>query len=133
MTDLYDPRQHAADLGVPIVEYPLRADLGRYIPDLHTILIRPRMRAALERSVLAHEVVHAERRESQTGVALLDLRMERNADTTASLRLIEEDRLIDLMQWSPDAGRWAIELGVTADILEARIAHLRRHRLREAG
>ena len=103
MTDLYDPRSHAADLGVPIVEYPLRADLGRYIPDLHTILIRPRMRAAFERSVLAHEVVHAERRECQTGVPLLDLRMERNADTTASLRLIEEDRLIDLMQWSPDA------------------------------
>lgn len=133
MTDLYDPRQHAADLGIPIVEHPLRADLGRYIPALHTILIRPRMRAALDRSVIAHEIVHAERRECQTGVPILDLRMERNADTTASLRLIGEDQLIDLMQWSPDPGRWAVELSVTADILEARIAHLRRHRLREAG
>lgn len=133
MTDLYDPRSHAAELGVPIVEYPLRADLGRYIPALHTILIRPRMRAVLERSVLAHEVVHAERRESQTGVPLLDLRMERNADTTASLRLIAEDQLLDLMNWSQDPGRWALELGVTADLLEARIAHLRRHRFREAG
>ncbi|WP_413600803.1 ImmA/IrrE family metallo-endopeptidase [Curtobacterium sp. Curtsp57] len=133
MTDLYDPRSHAAELGVPIVEYPLRADLGRYIPALRTILIRPRMRAALERSVLAHEIVHAERNECQTGVPLLDLRMERNADTTASLRLIEEDRLVDLMRWTPDPGRWAIELGVTADLLEARITHLRNHRLREAG
>lgn len=133
MTETYDPRQHAADLGVPIVEHPLRADLGRYIPALHAILIRPRMRAALERSVIAHEIVHAERRECKTGVPVLDLRMERNADTTASLRLIEEERLIDLMRWSPDPGRWAVELGVTADILEARIAHLRRTRFREAG
>jgi len=121
----YVPREHAADLGVPIIEYPLRADFGRYVPQLGAILIKPRMRGALERSVLAHELVHAERDEYETGVPLIDLRMERNADRVASLRLIDEDELLDLMRWSSDPGRWAVELAVTADLLEARIAQLR--------
>jgi len=122
----YVPRQHAADLGVPIIEYPLHADFGRYVPQLGAILIKPRMRAALERSVLAHELVHAERDECQTGVPLLDLRMERNADRVASLRLIDEAELLDLMRWSSDPGRWAVELGVTADMLVARMDQLTR-------
>lgn len=122
----YVPRDHAAELGVPIIDYPLRADFGRYVPQLGAILIKPRMRAALERSVIAHELVHAERHECQTGVPLLDLRMERNADRVASLRLIDEDELLDLMRWSADPGRWAIELGVTAELLEARVAQLHR-------
>ena len=122
----YDPREHASDLGVPILDYPLRADFGRYIPQLRAILIKPRMRAALERSVIAHELVHAERHESFTGVPLLDLRMERNADRVASLRLIDEAELLDLMRWSSDPGRWAVELGVTADLLEARMATMTR-------
>jgi Zn-dependent peptidase ImmA (M78 family) len=122
----YVPRDHAAELGVPIIDYPLRADFGRYVPQLGAILIKPRMRAALERSVIAHELVHAERHECQTGVPLLDLRMERNADRVASLRLIDEDELLDLMRWSTDPGRWAIELGVTADLLVARVAQLSR-------
>ncbi|ROP78288.1 uncharacterized protein DUF955 [Frigoribacterium sp. PhB107] len=124
MSSLYVPRDHAAELGVPIIDYPLRADFGRYVPQLGAILIKPRMRAALERSVIAHELVHAERHESQTGVPLLDLRMERRADRVASLRLIDEDELLDLMQWTPDPGRWAVELSVTADILRARVAQL---------
>ena len=123
---MYVPRDHAAELGVPIIDYPLRADFGRYVTQLGAILIKPRMRAALERSVIAHELVHAERHECQTGVPLLDLRMERNADRVASLRLIDEDELLDLMRWSTDPGRWAIELGVTADLLEARVAQLSR-------
>ena len=122
----YVPRQHAADLGVPIIDYPLRADFGRYVPQLGAILIKPRMRAALERSVIAHELVHAERHESATGVPLLDLRMERNADRVATLRLIDEDELLDLMRWTTDPGRWAVELSVTADLLEARVSQLRR-------
>jgi Zn-dependent peptidase ImmA (M78 family) len=122
----YVPREHAAELGVPIIDYPLRADFGRYVPQLGAILIKPRMRAALERSVIAHELVHAERHESATGVPLLDLRMERNADRVASLRLIDEDELLDLMRWSTDPGRWAVELSVTADLLEARVSQLRR-------
>ncbi|ROS52966.1 ImmA/IrrE family metallo-endopeptidase [Frigoribacterium sp. PhB24] len=122
----YVPRQHAADLGVPIIDYPLRADFGRYVPQLGAILIKPRMRAALERSVIAHELVHAERHECATGVPLLDLRMERNADRVASLRLIDEDELLDLMRWTTDPGRWAVELSVTADLLEARVSQLRR-------
>jgi Zn-dependent peptidase ImmA (M78 family) len=122
----YVPREHAAELGVPIIDYPLRADFGRYVPQLGAILIKPRMRAALERSVIAHELVHAERHESATGVPLLDLRMERNADRVASLRLIDEDELLDLMRWTTDPGRWAVELSVTADLLEARVSQLHR-------
>jgi Zn-dependent peptidase ImmA (M78 family) len=122
----YVPREHAADLGVPIIDYPLRADFGRYVPQLGAILIKPRMRVALERSVIAHELVHAERHESATGIPLLDLRMERNADRVASLRLIDEDELLDLMRWTTDPGRWAVELSVTADLLEARVSQLRR-------
>lgn len=128
----YVPREHAAELGVPIIDYPLRADFGRYVPQLGAILIKPRMRAALERSVIAHELVHAERHESATGVPLLDLRMERNADRVASLRLIDEDELLDLMRWSTDPGRWAVELSVTADLLEARVSQLD-HPERAAG
>ena len=128
----YDPREHASDLGVPIIDYPLRADFGRYVPALRAILIKPRMRVALERSVIAHELVHAERHESATGVPLLDLRMERNADRVASLRLIDDAELIDLMRWSHDPGRWAVELGVTADIIEARLAQFT-HPERNAG
>lgn len=120
-SDEYDPYEHAERLGLTIEHQQLRTGYGLYIPQSSLILLRPRMKVATERSVLAHEIQHhlqAHRR--VTG--LWSVRQERAADRGAALELILPHRLEEVQSWSSDPREWAIELGVTGDIL---LAYLR--------
>lgn len=117
----YDPHEHAEQLGLSIVYQPLRTGYGLYVPGRDIVLLRPRLRVAVERSVLAHELahhIHAHRR--TTGV--WSLRQERQADLTAAHNLIDPNRLHDLQLWTSDAGEWCRELQVTGDLM---LAYLR--------
>ncbi len=114
----YDPFAHAVDLGLRVEYQTLRTSHGLYVPGREMILLRPRMRAATERSVLAHEILHHLHRDRRTD-GVYSLRQERRADEGAALNLITEDRWQDVTSWSRDPEEWAIELRVTADILLA--------------
>lgn len=117
-TDVYDPHEHADQLGLTVAYQHLRVNCGMYIPGRQIILLRRGMRVATERSVLAHEIAHHLADDRRTD-GVWSLRQERRADLSASRRLIPADRLRQLAQWSGDPREWAIDLQVTGDILLA--------------
>lgn len=118
----YDPQQHADALGITVSEYPLRTDNGLWIPDQKLILIRPRLKRVLHRSVLAHEVAHALLAHRDTSA-----KNEVGANRLAAEHCIDRDHLIDLMQWRPDhPAAWSDELQVSHELLRV---YLNVHRL----
>lgn len=118
VSPIYDPHRHADELGLTVVYQPLRTGHGLYVPGRDIIILRPRLKAAVERSVLAHEVahhLHAHRR--TTGV--WSIRQERQADLTAARNLIDPARLRHAQRCSPDPAEWCRELDITGDLLLA--------------
>lgn len=111
--DAYDPYQHADALGVEIVYGRLRASNGLWIPDFNTIVLQPRMRVIQERSVLAHEIAHADlgHRDSRPKHEVL-------ADRYAAEHLVDHDLFSELVEWTPDAARLSLELGVTTKLMQ---------------
>ena len=122
--DEYDPFAHAARLGLRVEYQSLRTDFGLYVPGRDLILLRPRMRVATERSVLAHEILHHLHQDRQVA-GVYSLRQERRADEGAAENLIDLARWKEVTSWSRDPAEWAVELRVTGDIL---LAYLRTHR-----
>lgn len=125
MSTTYDPHQHAHELGLQLAYQPLRTAWGLYVPDHSLIILRPRMRATTERCVLAHEIghhLHGDRPRED----LWSERQERRADEYAARQLIDRKRLREAALLSPDPGQWALELGVTGDILTAYLARYAR-------
>jgi Zn-dependent peptidase ImmA (M78 family) len=108
----YDPYEHAARLGITVDYHALRTANGIWIPEERVILLRPRMRVLLERSVLAHEVAHA-----TLGHRTSTPRAERQADVLAARRLITPERLLEAARGSSDQGEWCVDLEVTPHIL----------------
>jgi Zn-dependent peptidase ImmA (M78 family) len=93
---------------------PLRTAHGLWLPDYNTILIHSRLRPAMQRVVLSHEIGH--------GVFLHPddrPKYERQADQFAAQNLICPDELADLYEWCPDEGRIVAELGVTTRLFRA--------------
>ena len=87
----YDPYAHAHTLGVDIVwGTPGHGMLGRYDHASRTITLREGMRTRQERSVLAHELVHAVRGdEHDAWDASYSARRERSCDLLAAENLID--------------------------------------------
>ena len=110
----YDPWVHAEQLGVEVIHRPLRTAHGLWLPDMNTIVIHSRLRAAAQRNVLAHEIGHADlgHRDDRP-------KHERQADVYAARNLICPDELDDLYKWCPDEGRVISELGVTTRLFRA--------------
>lgn len=108
----YDPWEHAERLGIQVIHRKLRTANGLWIPDARTILIHPGLRRIHERSVLTHEIGHADlgHRDDRP-------KHELQADRFAARRLIRPDELRDVAAASPDPNVWCHELGVTARIL----------------
>jgi hypothetical protein len=114
----YEPHDHAEQLGLQVEYQRLQTGWGLYVPGRDLILLRPRMKAATERSVLAHEILHhlhSDRREN----GVWNLRQERRADAGAARNLISDERWADVTSWSSDPREWAIELQVTGEIIFA--------------
>lgn len=114
----YDPHAHADELGLTVQHYPLRTCQGLYVPEERLILVRPRLRAAVERSIVAHEIGHHLLGHNTAQPGVWGIKQERHADLYAARALINPDRLRDLARATPDKGRWAIELGVSGDLLD---------------
>ncbi|GAA3730565.1 hypothetical protein GCM10022239_03920 [Leifsonia bigeumensis] len=109
----YDPHEHADALGIRVEYQRLRTANGLWLPDYRTIILQPRMRRIIERSVLAHELGHVclGHRESSP-------RNELRADRWAVRHLITPEALERVALFSGDPGEWCHELGVSADLIE---------------
>lgn len=109
----YDPYDHAERLGIHVVSGRIRSSNGLWIAEERMIILKRGLRVAHERQVLAHELGHA-----LLGHTTTTPRHERQADRWAARKLIEPTRLADVASMSPDPGVWAIELGVTEDLMD---------------
>lgn len=110
----YDPWEHAEALGIEIVTRPLRTAHELWLPEYRTLIVHSRLRAAHQRSALAHGVAHA-------ALAHEDDRPkhENQADRYAARNLIDPVELADLYRWCPDESRIVTELGVTHRLFRA--------------
>lgn len=117
----YDPYQHAELLGIEVKHLPIRTANGRWFPDHNLIVIRSGMKAAYDRSTLAHEIAHADlgHRDDRP-------KHEVMADRYAAEHMVDVDTLNELIKWTPDSARLANELGVTTRLLRV---YLNVHRL----
>ena len=116
----YDPYTHAHALGVDIIwGTPGQGILGRYDHASRTIILREGMLTRQERSVLAHELVHATRGdEHDAWDALYSARRERACDLKAAENLIDPVILRRAAAFYPDnLSALAYELDVTAELL----------------
>ena len=112
-TSEYDPHEHAARIGIDVVYGRLRTANGLWVPEHRTIILRPRMRALIERTVLAHEMGHV-----CLGHTDSCPRNEKMADRFAARKLIDADELRRASRYSPDVDQWAIELQVTPHLID---------------
>lgn len=110
----YDPWAHADALGIEIVIRPIRTAHELWLPEYKTLIVHSKLRAAHQRSALAHGVAHA-------ALAHEDDRPkhERQADRLAALHLIDPEEVADLYKWCPDEQRIVTELGVTTRLFRA--------------
>lgn len=120
MAPNYDPYAHAHKLGVNIIwGDPGEGILGRYDHDSGTIILRTGMRTRQERSVLAHELVHAARGdEHDAWDRTYSTRRERDCDLQAAENLINPADLRRTAVFYPDnLPALAYELDITEDLL----------------
>jgi Zn-dependent peptidase ImmA (M78 family) len=110
----YDPFEHAAALGLQIIERPIRTAHELWLPDLHTIVIRTGLRAVHKRNAAAHGVAHA-----ALGHEDDRPKHEHQADRLASVYLIDPNEFDAITKWTNEPAKIAVELGVTMRLLEA--------------
>lgn len=105
---MYDPYQHAEELGLTILHRPIRTAHELWLPEHNTVVLRSGLRVVHERSALAHGIAHAL-------LAHVDDRPkhEIQADRLAAANLIDLDECREVMKWAPDCHRLARELGVS--------------------
>lgn len=129
MTLSYDPEEHARELGVDIVwGHPGVGILGRYDHDTRTIVLEPSMSSRQTRSVLAHELIHAEREDEHNAIDSFEsTKRENYCDLKAAENLIDRADLLTIAAMYPsDLPKVAYELGVMPDLLTI---YLRKHPL----
>lgn len=110
---VYDPFEHAESLGIQVVYGRLRASNALWVPDFSTIILQPKMRVIQERSLLAHEIAHAD-----LGHRSGSPKHEVLADRYAAEHMIDADRLTELLAWAPDTAKLSLELGVTTKLMQ---------------
>ena len=97
---------------------------GWYDKPTHTIWTDERLSFARTRTVLAHEIVHAERGDEHTGSAWGELRQEREVDIVAARMLLPLEALADALEGAVDEFEVAEVLVVDVETLRARLADL---------
>lgn len=112
----YCPYAHAEHLGIKLVYRRLEKSNGLWVPEHRAIFLQPGMRAAHERSVLAHEIGHAklghEHRDNP--------KHELQAHLYAARRLINRaDYIKAERMYGGNRDLIAHQLGVVAEIVRA--------------
>lgn len=107
---MYNPHQHAEALGLRVLHGdPGPGRDGLYIHP-RTIILRAGLTHRAERSVLSHEVVHAEWDDRPTTDPAWHARREARADRIAAHRLIADQ--LHRIQGITDPAEWCRELDV---------------------
>lgn len=104
----YDPWAHAEELGLQVLERPIRTANELWLPRVHTLVIKQGMRAVHKRNALAHGIAHAELGHEDDRP-----KHEQQADRYAADNLILLDEFRDVARWASDFEQLAAELGVT--------------------
>lgn len=126
----YDPWEHAAMLGIPIVfrdDLPQADMVACYSHQHRAIFVRPGLHGAVERCAIAHEIVHFEHADVGS-----DVLQEDRADRIAARRLIRPRRLRALEGVTEDPAVVALELGVTERVMRTHMRMLRQGRVARA-
>lgn len=98
---------------------------ARYYATVDRMLMDKRLDTQVERrSILAHELGHALRRDLPCGDDVLDARQECAVDQWAARKLIDLPALVDALKWSDDPEEVADALWVTRELLDVRVRHL---------
>lgn len=106
-------------------EPPLNGHLGEYEHESRIIRLHPAMPRRQARSVLCHELRHAEAGDVATACVRTTLRQEFLADTRAARLLIDHRDLADAMVLHDQhQGAVAVELDVSLDVVRTRLDHL---------
>lgn len=116
----------AEERGIRVVEAP-GASRGGYDPERRTIRLSPGMSRRTTRSVLAHELGHAELGHAPTAHPTLSRRQERQADAWAARLLITpQDYALAESARGAHVPSLAFDLDVTVEIVTAyrRLLHL---------
>lgn len=112
----------------------LAGHLGEYLHVERCIVLDPRMPRRQQRSVLAHELRHAEHRDFHTMCDRVNLRQEQRADREAARLLVDvRDLASALILYDEHLSAAAVELRVSDAMLRIRLATLHpaeRHFLR---
>lgn len=119
----YDPWEHAAMLGIPIVfrdDLPTGEMVACYSEEHGAVFVRPNLHGTVERCAVAHEIVHFEHRDVGADPA-----QEDRADRIAARRLIRPRRLHELSVLTDDPAVAALELGVTEKVMRTHLRMLR--------
>lgn len=116
-TNKYNPHEHAHQLNIPIEYIGLPHNIhGLWTGD--RILLDPKLTQRQERSVLAHEIVHAEHDHPHL-MKSYAARIEARANRIAAQRLIDPTEYRQLAQAYEHPQKIAAELDVTLQILQA--------------
>lgn len=105
---MYDPYEHAEQLGLTVVHAPIRTAHELWLPERNTIVVRSGLRRVHDRSALAHGIAHA-----LLGHEDARPKHEVQADRVAASNLIDLDECREVMKWAPDCARLARELDVS--------------------
>ena len=99
---------------------------GWWIRAERAIVLDDRLTQAERRSVLAHELVHAELDDENCAAHAprIARRRERQADRVAARRLIPLEQLAEALLWATDEHELADELSVAVDTVRTRLDDL---------
>lgn len=120
---LYDPREHADQMKVPIIRHTLHGLHGAWVPGKRVILLNRSIPPELEIPVLAHECDHAEHDDP----AGHHPKYEARANLHAAQRLIDVEEFDVLTTMYADYDRICLEIGITREQFLAFRSHRERH------
>lgn len=122
----YDPWSDAAlrHPGVHIERCDLAPARGAWVAEHRVILLERSMLRPERNCTLAHEVAHIDLAHESTGLRWFDRRQERDADTTAAIRLLPLGDLAAVLAWALSPEDVARELDVTPRMVRIRLRGL---------
>lgn len=118
MGEWYHPWREAESARIRVISRDLPGALrGFWHSPSRTVVLDRGLSQRERRSVLAHELVHAERGDACRQSA----RVEAEVHEIAARRLVPLDRLVDAMRWARSESCLADELWVDETIVRARL------------
>lgn len=125
MINTYSPWAELAGTKLDLVWSPMEGRLGEYAHDLGVIRLDPRMPRRQARSVLCHELRHAQCGDVRTSCDRVNLRQEQWADNNAARLMIDIRDLAESMVLNDERlSACAVDLRVSDHLLRVRLKHL---------